>query len=68
MNELKTESLEDESREHIVRSKQRWHKQQAQLPIKEKVRILLALKRADLPLIARHRPLEPHEKPWDIEP
>lgn len=34
-----------------------WHRAQARLPVKEKVRILLELQAQDLPLIARHRPL-----------
>ncbi len=40
-------------------AKARWHRYQAGLPIKEKVRILLELQRQDLPLIERHRPLRP---------
>lgn len=49
-------------------AKAEWHRAQAQLPLKEKVRILLELQKQDLPLIARHRPLKWYEKPWDIEP
>jgi hypothetical protein len=41
---------------------------QARLPLKEKFRILLELQRQDLPLLARHRPLQPWEYPWTIEP
>lgn len=48
--------------------KREWHRAQAQLPIKEKVRILLRLQKEDLPLLARRRPLKWYEKPWDIEP
>jgi hypothetical protein len=48
--------------------KREWHRTQAQLPVKEKVRILLQLQKDDLPLLARQRPLKWHEKPWDIEP
>ena len=54
--------------ERAYQNKKAWHKQQAQLPIKEKMRIMLQMQRDALPLIARHRPLKPHEKPWDIEP
>jgi hypothetical protein len=39
-------------------AKARWHREQAKLPLKEKVRILLA----------RRRPLEPWERPWPIQP
>ena len=48
--------------------KREWHRAQAQLPIKEKMRILLELQKQDLPLIARRRALKWYEKPWDIEP
>ncbi|MGH9410850.1 MAG: hypothetical protein ACRD1V_15510 [Vicinamibacterales bacterium] len=41
---------------------------QGRLLVREKVRILLALQRQGLPLIRRHRPLEPWEEPWAIEP
>ncbi len=52
----------------IYEEKKQWHKEQTQLPIKEKMRILLELQKHDLPLIARHRELKWWEKPWDIEP
>ena len=48
--------------------KREWHRAQAQLPVKEKVRILLQLQRQELPLIERQRPLRYCERPWDIEP
>ena len=51
-----------------IQSKAAWHRAQASLPIREKVRILLELQRQDLPLIRRHRLLRPWEKPWPIEP
>jgi hypothetical protein len=49
-------------------AKARWHREQAQLPLKEKVRILLELQRQDLPLVARQRELKPWERPWPIDP
>lgn len=49
-------------------TKRRWHQEQAALPLKEKVRILLELQRQELPLIARQRPLRPWERPWPIDP
>lgn len=52
----------------IFEAKKEWHRRQAVLPMVEKVRILLKLQRDDLPLIRRHRPLKPWERPWEIEP
>lgn len=57
-----------ESNEQVYEAKQRWHEEQRHLPIKEKVRILIELQKADLPLIARQRPLKPHERVWPVEP
>jgi len=42
----------------LIASKEAWHRDQASLPIREKVRILLELQ----------RPLRAWEKPWPIEP
>jgi len=47
---------------------QAMHREQAELPIKEKMRVLLEMQKQDLPLLARLRPLKWYEKPWDIEP
>lgn len=52
----------------LAESKARWHRAQAALPVREKVRILLELQRQELPLIEKQRPLRPWEKPWSIEP
>ena len=52
----------------LARSKAEWHRAQASLPVREKVRILLELQRQDLPLIRKHRPLRSWERPWPIEP
>ncbi len=57
-----------EAIEEICRSKKVWHAFQCQLPIKEKVVILLKLQKQDLPLLKRHRRLEWWERPWRIEP
>ena len=38
------------------------------LPLREKVRQVMELQRAVLPLIARHRPLRSWERPWEITP
>jgi hypothetical protein len=52
----------------LIESKASWHRAQAALPIREKVRILLELQGQDLPLIRKQRPLRAWEKPWPIEP
>jgi hypothetical protein len=51
--------------ETLFEEKRRWHEAQAQLPIREKFRILIEMQRAHLPLIARLRPLKPWERPWE---
>lgn len=61
------ETVESQN-ERAFASKKRWHEEQAHLPIKEKVRILLELQQQDLPLLRRRRELKWWEKPWDIEP
>ena len=38
------------------------------LPLKEKVRLVIELQRLQYPLLSRQRPLEPWERPWEIEP
>jgi hypothetical protein len=52
----------------LIESKAAWHRVQASLPIREKVRILLELQRQDLPLLSKRRPLRAWEKPWPVEP
>lgn len=52
----------------IIESKRQWHHDQAALPVREKVRILLELQRQELPLIRRQRALKPWEQPWPIDP
>jgi hypothetical protein len=52
----------------LAKSKAAWHREQAALPVREKVRILLELQKQDLPLIAKHRSLRSWERPWPIEP
>jgi hypothetical protein len=53
---------------NAIDSKARWHREQAALPVREKVRILLELQRQELPLVERQRPLRPWERPWPIDP
>lgn len=52
----------------LLDGKAEWHRAQARLPVREKVRILLELQQQDLPLIARRRPLKPWERPWPVTP
>jgi hypothetical protein len=54
--------------EEMFRAKGEWHRRQARLPIKEKVRILLELQHQDYPLLRKHRALRWWEAPWQIEP
>lgn len=63
-------SREDQSSNarRLLDAKLSWHRAQARLPIREKVRILLELQRQEFPLVARHRPLRSWERPWRIEP
>jgi hypothetical protein len=44
------------------------HRRHANLPLPEKVRLVMELQRIVLPLIARQRPLRSWERPWEIEP
>lgn len=59
---------EGRTKEEIYAAKAAWHREQARLPLVEKVRILLELQRQDYELLKRHRPLEWWERPWDIDP
>lgn len=52
----------------LLEAKVNWHRAQAQLSLRDKVRILLELQRQELPLIARLRPLRSWERPWRIQP
>ncbi len=57
-----------EDRGRAFEAKRRWHEQQARLPLREKVRILLELQRQDYPILAARGALEPWQRPWDVEP
>jgi len=50
------------------RAKDLWHRQQAQLPIEEKIRLLLDLQRKLYPVLQQRRRMRPWERPWEIEP
>ncbi len=65
---MSEQGRELEGVQRLLDRKTRWHREQAELPVKEKVRILMELQRQDLPLIERQRPLKPWERPWSVEP
>lgn len=54
--------------ERILLAKSDWHRRQAELPLREKVRILLALQRQCHPILEGRRELQWWERPWEIEP
>jgi hypothetical protein len=54
--------------ERLRRGKAALRDRHANLPLPEKVRLVMELQRIMLPLIARQRPLRPWERPWEIEP
>lgn len=58
----------EQEAERLFAAKAEWHRRQAQLPLKEKVRILLKMQRDDYPLLLRRGVLKPWQKPWNIEP
>jgi len=66
MSESKTD-IEVEA-ERIFAEKKLWHRRQADLPLKEKVRILLKMQRDDYPILLKRGGLRSWEKPWNIEP
>jgi hypothetical protein len=49
-------------------AKAAWHRQQARLPVKEKIRLLLEMQRQLYPIYCQRRPLREWEHPWAIEP
>ena len=54
--------------ERIFLAKKEWHRKQADLPVKEKVRIMLQMQKDDYPILKACGGLRSWEKPWDIEP
>jgi len=54
--------------ERLRQGKAALHQRHANLPLPEKVRLVMELQRIVLPLIARQRPLRSWERPWEIEP
>ena len=54
--------------ERIFAAKKEWHRRQASLPLKEKVRILLQMQKDDYPILSKRGSLRSWEKPWNIEP
>ncbi len=45
-----------------------WHRRRAQLPIREKIRLLLDMQRNVYPIICQRREPRPWERPWIIDP
>ena len=58
----------DELLTALHRAKAELHEEHRERRLSDKVRIVLELQRICLPLIARHRPLRPWERPWGVEP
>lgn len=54
--------------DRLRRGKAELRSRRTQMPLKEKVAMVLKLQRIYLPLLKRHRPLAPWERPWDVEP
>jgi hypothetical protein len=62
------DEVREPTNEQAYAAKRAWHREQARLPIEEKIRILLELQEQDLELIRRLRPLEWYERRWPIQP
>ena len=54
--------------DRLRRGKAELRARRAEMSLKEKVAIVLKLQRVYLPLLKRHRPLAPWERPWDVKP
>ncbi len=54
--------------DQLWKGKAALHRRHANLPLREKIRLVIELQRIVLPLIARQRALRSWERPWDIEP
>ena len=58
----------EELLQQLRKGKTALHERHANLPLREKVRLVMELQRIVLPLIARQRPLRSWERPWEFEP
>jgi hypothetical protein len=54
--------------EALRRGKAELHRRHSELPLKEKVRIVLELQRICWPLLAGRDTLPAWKKPWQVEP
>jgi hypothetical protein len=54
--------------DQLRRGKAELRARRTRMSLKEKVAMVLKLQRIYLPLLKRHRPLAPWERPWDVEP
>ncbi len=68
MTEPSKKSPVEQEAERIFAEKRVWHKTQANLPLKEKVRILLQMQKDDYPILKKRGVLKSWEKPWDTQP
>ena len=68
MKEPTIKSAVEQEAERIFAEKRAWHQKQANLPIKEKVRILLKMQKDDYPILKQRGVLKSWEKPWDTLP
>lgn len=55
-------------RDQALAAKREWHRDQANLPLREKFRILLELQRQDYVILAARGALEAWQRPWNVEP
>jgi hypothetical protein len=54
--------------DRLYQGKAALHRRHRDLPLPEKVRLVMELQRIVLPQIARQRALRSWERPWEIEP
>jgi hypothetical protein len=54
--------------ESLRRGKAELHRRHSNLPLKDKVRIVIDLQRICWPLLARQGTLPSWRKPWEVEP
>ncbi len=52
----------------LRRGKTELRREREALSLREKVRQVIGLQRLQYPLLARQRPLQSWERPWDIDP
>ena len=68
MDKTTISSQVDAEAERVFAAKREWHRNQAKLPLKEKVRILLKMQRDDYPILRARGKLRSWEEPWNVRP